>query len=260
VEKFSPLRQEAARQILNIYRFETHQRNNFRPKSDFSYDRNGHEYFEMMNGLTATLGYAENLPDSNTILDLGTGTGRGCVDLAKQFENLNFIGTGLRRYPETERFLPGNKFTLTSGENLRGIKDKSIAGVIANFSITYSHAQQLVAERVDEILVPGGIVKATFVFSPEKQPNLILNKRARITLDRTKPKDYKEFEKALLTMGYDVEVKPVLYPDKINVRRYILLAIKPENPSSFNAKEILAKDLKLMPLKENIRRWARLFV
>ena len=258
MEKFSLLRQKAARQIFNIRQYEAYQWNNSKPESaSFLYDRHGDEYFEMMNGLTATLDYAGNLSDSNTVLDLGTGTGRGCADLARQFEKLNFIGTGLYRYPEIKRFLPGDKFILTSGENLRGIKDKSIAGVIANFSITYSHAQQLIAKRIDEVLVPGGIMKATFYFSPEKQPNLISDERARIALDCTKPKDHEEFKTALLIMGYDLEVKPVFYVDKINVRRYVLLAIKPGNPSSVGAKEILAKDLELMPLKENTMGWAR---
>jgi SAM-dependent methyltransferase len=164
VEKFSSLRQEAARQILNIYRYENSQWNDLKlGTAYFDYDRNGRKYAEMMNGLTATLDYVGSLPDSNIVLDLGTGTGRACADLARQFKNLTFIGTGLHRYPGTERFLSGGKFILTSGENL-GIKDKSIAGVIANSSITYSHAQQLIAKRIDEVLVPGGIVKATFLF------------------------------------------------------------------------------------------------
>jgi hypothetical protein len=58
-------------------------------------------------------------------------------------------------------------------------------------------------------------------------------------------------------MGYDLEVKPVFFPDGINVRRYILLAIKPGNPSSLSAREILAKDLKLMSPKEKIKGWMK---
>lgn len=257
MEKFSPLKQEAANQILNIYRYEISEWNDFKLGiACFDYDQDGRKYTEMMNGLTATLDYAGSLPNSNIVLDLGTGTGRGCADLAKQFKNLTFIGTGLRRYPETKRFLSGGKFILTCGENL-GIKDESIAGVIANSSITYSHAQQLIAKRIDEALVPGGIVKATFLFSPEKQPNLKLYRQEKIILDLTKPRDHKEFETAMLAMGYDLEVKPIFFPDGVNVRRYILLAIKPGNLSSFSAKEILDKDLQLMFPKEKIKRWIK---
>lgn len=250
------LRQTAAHQVLKIHRFEARQREGD-TRISFIHDRKGPKYIDSLRGLIATFAYARSLPGSNVVLDIGTGTGRGCADLARQFPDFYFTGTGLCRYQQTENYLPGNRFRVTSGEVLRGIGDESIACIISVFSITYSHAQQLVAERIDQVLKPGGVIKASFLFSPETQPSLNLSEQTRLTLDATQPRDHEDFKKALLAMGYDLEIKPIFYDDGVRVRRYILAAIKPGNPTLLTAKDILNADaISLLP-EERFKRWVK---
>lgn len=253
--KGSPQRQEAAHQILKIWRYETGQQS-LETRGDFYIsDRGAAGYSEKLKGLTATLDYASSLAGSNTVLDLGTDTGRACADLSKKFRDLSFIGTGLRRSPLAEKFLPGDKFKVTAAENLRGIANESIACVIANYSITYSHAQRLVAERLDEVLIPGGIIKASFLSTPTDQILAGLHEQSREFSEVAEQRDHSEFQTALLAMAYDthaIQVKNFDY-----VPSYVLVAIKPGNPSSPTAKAILEEDIKQMQPKEKIKRWAR---
>jgi SAM-dependent methyltransferase len=173
-------------------------------------DRNGREYIEYFEGITSMFEYVKSLP-SNTILDIGAGRGRGIRELAESAlgEGLRFKTTVLGNSDRIEKSDAIARVHITPAETLRGISNESIGGILALYSISYCENPEIVTKRIDEVLVPGGVVKATFPDLPGR-----LSRTSKFIQWDALP--YEHFFKG---MGYDVLVH--------SSQRQILLALKP---------------------------------
>ncbi len=201
----------------------------------YTVHRTGKECLCMLGGLKFLFDYLRTLP-SNKILDVGVGTGNASSVISQMLisSDLNFEATALRIIPELQKNFPKEKIHITGVETLRGIQDNSLAGIIGVNSIAYSDHPDLAIKRIDQVLVPGGVIKATFAISGYSE-----------NYNGTIFKSSEEFIKALHALNYDVA------PMKINdlftsigmpLSNSILIAIKPGNPNAPTAEELLRSD------------------
>jgi len=98
-------------------------------------------------------------------LDIGAGKTKAIsqIEKSKLGKGLEFKATVLAKDKEiVDKYLGSSRTITTSAESLRGVNSESVAGILAMYSITYSYAPRLAIERMDQVLVPGGIIKATF--------------------------------------------------------------------------------------------------
>ena len=214
--KGSPERRAVARQLLAMRRLER--------LGECVDDRGGGDYIHCFKGLRRFLDYTRAVPGSNLVLDIGAGITRGVNDLSKSEKgrNLKFMATGLvskirgqgdNRYKRVDNSLGSANLRLTSGEILRGIADNSVAGVMALFSIAYSACPEMVIDRINQVLVPGGVIKAVV-----GSQNLKISRDDYY--DRTGLQTADRFVAQLDSLGYEIALS-----DDSN--HSIILAIKP---------------------------------
>lgn len=136
-------------------------------------DRNMSRYEEEMSGLTHAFDYVRGL-SSNLVVDVGAGMTVGIDSISKSWmgRDLSCLATGLYCYPQVENYLGFERFRATSVEVMNGFDDNSVSFVLGHFSIGYSASPFLAIKRLDEILVPGGIIKTTFRL-PGESTNLL---------------------------------------------------------------------------------------
>ena len=231
---FSEERKIIADQIRNA-------RNSERKKDKQSYgiDKSGKECLYRLGGLEHFFDYLRTLP-SNRVLDIGVGTGRGSSAIRKMpiSNGLEFEVTALRNIPELQKNFPKERIHITAVETLRGVTDKSLAGIIAVNSIGYSDHSLLAVRRLNQVLIPGGVVKATFYRDEGSEKH-----------NGTSFKDPTSFIEAFSVLGYDVS--PIKKFSATGVGgsggnaimvNSIIVAIKPGNPNAPGAKELLEAD------------------
>lgn len=186
-------------------------------RNEFQTNRMINDYSHELRGLKATLDYVRNLGSSNIVVDVGTGEGLSWSWIKEVFgKGLEFWATGLVDYDCNERF--DGKFRNTSAEVMDGFKDASVGGIIAVYSIAYGSPKPCI-DRLDEILVPGGVIKARFNHSVDDSFK-----------DGYKFNTHHPFTECLQKLKYDVNV----------VYDRIVLAIKPGG--SQKASELMEKD------------------
>lgn len=95
------------------------------------------------------------------MLDIGAGKGYGINDIAGSplGEGLVFRATALTFDAAHPAIKPRVRITYTSAEVLHGFGNGSVACVLSVFSLGYCIVPWFVAGRIDQILVPGGVVK-----------------------------------------------------------------------------------------------------
>jgi len=197
--------------------------------------RSGKEYFYRIGGLKNLFQYLKSLP-SNKVLDVGAGTGNASYRISQMpiSDGLDFEITALRNSPELMNNFPKEKTHITEVESLNGIKNESLAGVIGVNSIAYSINPKLVVERIDEVLIKGGVVKATFnKFGVSHDYGGLVFKGPE------------KFIEVFASLGYDssfIENKFSAEDDFGVFVNSIILAIKPGNPKAPSAKELLDLD------------------
>ena len=209
--------------------------------SRYTNDRSGSEYALQANGLQASLTHASTIGDG-VVLDIGAGTTRGMVDLyefsiAAQIP-LWFEGTVLdRKQTEAEARKPfgPERIHETSVEYLDGIPDESVSMVLGINSIMYSVAPELAARRINEVLVPGGIIKATYVPATAEP------------IGRSP-----EFTAELEKLGYDVHTAWSNFDGEGYEGDDVVLAIKPGGDGAISAKELRWRDEELLIPQLNI--------
>jgi len=167
---------------------------------------------------------AVNNTSSQTLLEIGTGSGKAAEHLRTKVTHV--VTTGLIAYPE--RSQPD---ILTSTEMLRGVTDKSIGGILGIYSLPYSPHPKLTARKIDRVLESGGIIKAVF---PDKQA---VRRLSRSTI-RSKQQSYHAFAKELEKLGYDVATTTNPYANDLPT---ILVAIKP-GKNTVSAQKLLMDD------------------
>lgn len=193
-------------------------------ESIYAVSRDALDYLLGLDGLAGSFEYIKQLK-SNVVVDVGTGKGLAWSKLAQKYgDGLDFWATNLV-YDKHLVDLFGNRIKFTPVEFMKGFADESVAGVVAMKSIAYSSSPERAMGEIDRILVPGGLIKASFR-GPEESGVIDLNYQK-----------HDEFTKNLKSLGYDVEV----------VDNEIVLAIKPGG--GVRAKDILAKDLESVEQK-----------
>ncbi|HYV33936.1 MAG TPA: hypothetical protein VE973_03765 [Candidatus Limnocylindria bacterium] len=200
-------------------------------------------YVKTLGGLKHFLDYARSLPDSEKakVLDIGAGTTKALSELASiedWSENLDLSGTSLTSSPKVDSYLGRENLTLTSVENLRGIKDGELAGVISVHGAGWTKAPRLAAESIDRVLMPSGILKCAFAFDPK---------------DKTDPREryQKTFINFFKHFKYDTYVNIRNVPNVLNIpgmkiKDTIFLAIKPPIKKGFSASSLAKADFEDM--------------
>lgn len=147
----------------DLRRYRAIEKQTLSPESELKNRRNrsAELYVRNLQGLEATLEYASHLP-VKTVVDLGAGTSLAAGQLAKSpyGKNLEFIGTGLVPDPAIKENLGSEHYRLTPAETMRGFKPGSVGAFISVFGpLYYSDFQKQVFDKLDELLVPEGIIK-----------------------------------------------------------------------------------------------------
>jgi hypothetical protein len=188
-------------------------------------DRSMSDYLNHLLGLRGSFAYMQALTESNTVLDLGSGTTKAISQLAASQlgEGLEFRATNLSG-SISDFHLPIENIKRTSVEVLNGIPDNSLAGVIGCYSIGYTTVPELTASRIDQTLIDGGIIKTNFqtvrdVYSPI--PGFQTHER---------------FTETLLKLGYDVFI------EENYIACDIVIAKKPRGPLAISASELAKLD------------------
>lgn len=197
-------------------------RSSARP-TNYEADRNGVQYLLLLQGVAGAFDLARSLGSSSTILDVGAGTTRGIHDLSRAHfaHDLDFQATVLHPARTVSRHLGMGKTHITPVEYLQGISDNSIAAVLGVGSIAYSVAPDYAMRRVNEVLVPGGIIKSTFNHTGNA---VVLRK-------------HDAFSDELRELGYDIAIA-----ETNSGSWHVLLAIKPGGSRQVSAQELLAQD------------------
>lgn len=193
-----------------------------------AWSREIEDYLFCFNGLSGLFKYAKELNNGNRVLDLGSGTTKGISQISKSRlgEGLEFEATVLTNRPEVEENLGLKKTHITSAETLKGIKDNSVSVILALNSLAYSATPHIAIERIDKVLVPGGVIKATF-----QGKNIIDNEFAGEYNYQT----HDQFTNCLRDLNYDVAVSD-------SVSEEIILAIKPGIRKTLLAQDLLRRD------------------
>lgn len=185
-------------------------------------------YIDTFLGLTHFFNAARIASQNPVVLDIGAGTTRAITQISKSplGEGISFVATSVAfdKRVNSEDGIGAENFRVTSAEKLRGIENNSIAAVLAMASLAYSDFPSQSIKRINEVLVDGGLIKATF-------NNRNNNKKFNMHT-------HDAFSNALLKLGYDVAVK------KIPSGMDILVAVKPGKSTSIKARELLNSDLK----------------
>lgn len=196
-----------------------------RQKKSYPMDRGKEDYIEACRGLKYFFDYARTLRNSNLVVDIGAGTTRAISQIAKSElgQGLKFKATVLDKKPQVNLYLGENNTITTSAEMLKGISSESVAGILGIVSIGYCEFPEIAAKRINEVLIPNGVIKSAF------GDGIIGTKRMF------------EFATAWRDMDYDVAIKPGEHA--------VLIAIKPGGNKTISASELLEKDLKEAPPK-----------
>lgn len=190
---------------------------------DYRMNRGVYEYVDRCHGLRAYFDYLKTLDRSNMVIDVGAGTTRAAYQLSTDpmTFGLDIWAAILKRQQAILYHHPSDKILETSVEYLEGVEDESVAGILAVASIGYSVAPEHAMRRVNEVLVAGGVLKATF---NHRNVNALRFQR------------HDRFSHELRQLGYDVHIED--FGDLWDV----MVALKPGYDLSCRAKDLLLKD------------------
>jgi hypothetical protein len=228
-------RVEIAHQISKARRNEVGER---KGKEFYGIDRTGKEFLCRIGGLEHLFKYARSL-NSNVILDIGTGTGKASRAISRMAiaSGFDYHVSALRNTPELLKRFPKDKIHITGAETLRGIQNNSTGVILGLNSLGYSVRPRIVAQRLNEVLVAGGVIKGTFNtiggFSKYGESEI---------------RDPQTMGKYLSEMGYDVSFKDfgfyVVGVENVGpfLSNAILVAIKP-GKDHISAEKMLYDDV-----------------
>lgn len=190
-------------------------------------DREASDYLELTHGLQHFLKYVSDHQTelgTNLVLDIGAGLTKATAGIASSelARGLQLRGTVLRRFPEIDKHLGNENVLRTPVEILRGVKDSSVAAVLSVNGLAWSAAPQQAIRRIDQVLVPGGIIKATFLHPELENGKILMHTHSAFTQE-------------LQNLGYDIAIAS----DK-DKQVEIVVAVKSGGYST--AEEILRAD------------------
>ena len=192
------------------------------------WDRDINDYLYWFNGLSQVFKYAKQLNSESLIFDLGAGTTKGISQIAKSRlgEGLNFEASVLTFRSEIQDNLGLVKTHITSVETLRGVEKKSISAMLSLNSLAYSAAPHVAVERINDVLVPGGVLKATFRVKESKDDE---------STGEYNYQTHDQFSTCLRDLDYDVAISKL-------VSEELIVAIKPGIRKTLLADELLRRD------------------
>lgn len=213
-----------------------------RGRNLYKADRSASEYVSAFAGLRAFSEYVSLLGSSKLVVDIGAGTTRGISEFSESqyAQGLSLQATVLSYSDEVEANLGRENTHVTSAEMLRGIADNSVAGILALNSIAYSEDPRRTIERIDQVLVPGGVIKATFdVLEDNGQSlNTLLSEKYGYKTEAL-------FVRKLELLGYDIYVDSGM-----------VVAIKPGGTLEISAMRLFSVDASggslFVPKKQDI--------
>lgn len=188
-------------------------------------DRDGKGYETIFRGLVETFSYVSGLR-SKIVLDVGAGNTRGIAELSRYYPYLDFRATVLTMPRNSETMHYPECIRVTSAESLRGVAAESVGGILALNSIAYSRGPELVVGRLDDVLVPSGVIKATF------RSWRVESEELEQLYDLSGFSYHDEFSRELKARGYDVDLWHGPYD--------IITAVKP--PFKKTAKDLSKSD------------------
>ncbi len=196
-----------------------------------------------MGGLEKLFEYIKKL-SSNKILDIGTGNGNAISEISQMpiSQGFDIEVTAIRNSNELMGNIDKDRRHITNIERLRGFDGKKFSCILGCNSIGYSTNPKLAIQKLDEILIPGGVIKATF--SPSNASEIESYKG----ISFNKPQ---KFIDELKRIGYDVAYIDLFFFTTEDQRlvNSTVLAIKPGNFDSPSANLLLKTDLGLMEKK-----------
>lgn len=205
-------------------------------------DRSASRYISYFQGLESTLAYTRRLPNK-TLVDLGAGTSRAIAEIARSDygKDITFIGTGLVSDPAIEENIGRAQYRITPAETMRGFEDASVGCFISLYGpFLYSSHLDLILKKMDELLIPDGIVKICIGLrlQDEKEPR-------RHEVNERNANIARSIEVFLREKKYGVDFRDDELIDQKRVNR-IFLAIKPgfANPDTDTvAHRIMTEDI-----------------
>ena len=216
----------------------------------YNLNRGSNFYKLALAGFEELFSYLKTLK-TGLVLEIGAGTGRALKEIKEMpmAKGLSFRATALYNHPDIRHNLGQEDFTLTSMETLRGIEPESVAGVLSMYSITYAEHPKLAMAKINEVLIPGGIIKAVFPFHGNEVSTTsgLVFKRPEV------------FIKYLIELGYDVSYRdnkfttPFLVEEQFYYGTSILLAIKPGNPQAPKADSLMDEDSRLLNQSSSLK-------
>lgn len=186
--------------------------------------RSSSEYLRDFYGLWSFCDYAQSLNARRTVVDVGAGHGYAISELRRIIgKDLDFYATNLTGNDGLDKNIPRERVFITPAETMEGFEDESVGGILALNSIAYSASPEIVVKRFDQILVPGGILKARFRHPYDEQ------------FKSYGFRTYEEFIKFWRHLGYDIATHKGL----------VVVAIKPGRSDLTSARKVMDSDLKL---------------
>lgn len=197
-------------------------------------DRTAVEYASDLQGIAEFFKYVSEL-STPTVLDIGAGTTQAIKELSKtpfiEGLGIHIEATVMPDDPansEVSKNFGWDKTHKTSVEELEGIPDESVGGILAVHSISYSENPLQAADSINRVLIRGGVIKASFKTEDSRE---------------SQEHSPQQFVKALEQKGYDYGI---VRDDKgVDV----VLAIKPGGNVSISAEILLKEGSKRLVVK-----------
>lgn len=195
-----------AKQLLTARRYDR--------SREYTTDRDLASYVDELQGIQHLLSYVRKNREvlgSNLVLDIGAGIAKGASQLKKSpwAKGLRIEATTLSTNAETRNNFGGG-LHITPVETLRGVNSLSVAVALSVFGLAYSQSPERTVASLNRVVVPSGVVKASFYFR-DLDGSAVMH-------PKTSNKFVHEFER----VGWKV------YVDRLEQRRFeILVAVKP---------------------------------
>lgn len=173
-------------------------------------------YLKSSRGLAMVFNYVERIGLPKKVLDIGTGDGNALKELAEARQDFSYIGTVLSA-SEQKNLVPENmEIKEATAETLLPIEDESIGAILSFQAIGFSAHPEAVAESMDRVLMPGGIIKASF-----RKKHGSYGKEWNRKYDEWGYNSHDQFTFELHQRGYDIAILETEGDD-------VILAIKPD--------------------------------
>ncbi len=215
------------------------------------WDRDKMGYLWAFNGLDQLFDYVRQLDSGGLVLDIGAGTTKGIAEIAKSKlgQGLNFKATVLFRNPKIENGLGFKNTHITSAAVLRGVDSNSVSAILSLNAIAYTVGLPTVARKLDQVLVPGGVIKTTF--------------RSKVLSTTPRAIEYgfqthDSFSQTLKSLGYDVAIlneglqRDLRRPQSAGAHEDVILAIKPGGDVDCIAADLLGRDSAVIDITKTI--------